>query len=401
MATGIPPGIDLCAIPLAVNPDGLPPNFENPPSLQPTLIGISAVVLTFSVVTTAGRLYVNKRALKPADYCMAVGLILNIAIAGVIFSRSREYRHAWDTPICWYTTRLAKLDFVEGLLSGPALFFPKAAIFLFYLQIFSINRPIKIGSKIGLVMAFIAYFPTSLITVYFTAPHVGQTWDDVVTSTLPVKGVPVGITAAAASIIVDIYIFILPLPAISALKIPLSKKIQLVALFTTAFFGIVASVISLVFRVALLGFYDSGWQLGRLAITIIVENNIAIIVGSLPAFTNFLRTYVSNNALYKSLRSKFSIISNNYASGSAQHDSLPRPSTWARDSPQKRQPQYNELTESVVLKAHGAVPEVTLIATREMSDGTMVFSQGALVNTTLLEFVKTFIQAYDNLATLD
>ncbi|KAI0542088.1 hypothetical protein GGR58DRAFT_497444 [Xylaria digitata] len=377
MATGLPSGVDLCAIPLAVNPDGLPPNFENPPSLQPTLIGISAVLLTFSVVITAGRLYVNKRALKLADYCMAVGLILNLAIAGVIFSRSREYRHAWDTP----------LDFVEGLLSGPALFFPKAAIFLFYLQIFSINRSIKIGSKIGLVMAFIAYFPTSLTTAYFTAPHVGQTWDDVVTSTLPVKGVPVGIAAAAASIIVDIYIFVLPLPAISALKIPPSKKIQLVALFTTAFLGIVASVISLVFRVALLGFYDSGWQLGRLAITIIVENNVAIIVGSLPAFTNFLRTYVSNNALYRSLRSKFSIISNSYASDSGQHDSLPKPSSWAHRSPQKRQPHHNELTDSVVLKSHGAVQEVTLITTKEMSDGTVVFSQGVRTHQSSESFV--------------
>ncbi|GAW15331.1 hypothetical protein ANO14919_047400 [Xylariales sp. No.14919] len=362
----LPPNVDLCAIPLAVNPDGLPPNFENPPSLQPTLIGICVVLLTFSVVITAGRLYANKSALKLADYFMVIGLTLNLAVAGVLLSRSREYRHAWDTPICWYTTTLAKLDFVEGLLAGPALFFPKAAIFLFYLQIFSVNDTIRIGSKIGLVLAFIAYFPTGLITTYFTVPHIGETWDDVVTSTRPVQGVPVGITAAAASIIVDIYVFVLPLPTVFSLNMALSRKIQLVGLFTTALFGIVASVISLVFRVALLGFVDSGWQLGRLAITIVVENNVAIIVGSLPAFTNFLRIYVSQTALYKSIRSKLSLASNSYAPDSGQKDSSEKPELWTFGSPQKRQPQYDQLTDSVILKTQATIPEVTLITTHEI-----------------------------------
>lgn len=59
--------VDLCTLPLSANPDGSPPNFDDPPSLQPPLIALTAILLPFSVVITAGRLYINRHALKLAD----------------------------------------------------------------------------------------------------------------------------------------------------------------------------------------------------------------------------------------------------------------------------------------------------------------------------------------------
>ena len=59
-------GSDLCAVPQAGHPDGLPPNFENPPSLQPTVIAIVAMIMPFTVAVTTGRLFAN-RSLKLAD----------------------------------------------------------------------------------------------------------------------------------------------------------------------------------------------------------------------------------------------------------------------------------------------------------------------------------------------
>lgn len=63
----LPPSVDLCAIPLEASPDGRPPNFLSPPSLQTTIITISAIVLFFAIFITAGRLYVNKAFMKAAD----------------------------------------------------------------------------------------------------------------------------------------------------------------------------------------------------------------------------------------------------------------------------------------------------------------------------------------------
>ncbi|KAK6953886.1 hypothetical protein Daesc_003848 [Daldinia eschscholtzii] len=345
--------IDWCSIPVGANPHGLPPNFEDPPTLQPTTIAMSAITITIAVIVTSGRLFINRKAFRLADYFIIVGLIFDLGTAGVLIAHT------------WYM----KLTFVESLIVGPALFFPKAAIFLFYLQVFSIKKSVRVGSKVGLVMAFLAYIPASLVLCYFDAPHVGQTWEDVLRSGLPTRGIPGGITIGVASVIVDIYIFILPLPTIFSLNMDFSKRIQLIALFTTAFMGIVASVVCLAYRIKLLGPTDNGWQAGSVVIAIIVENNVAIIVGSLPVFVNFLRLYVYESAIYKSLRSKLSFGSRDGVSGFEQGGSWPDQAPWTYGSPQERQPQYHELTSSAVLSSQVTVPEGALNTTRRSDQG--------------------------------
>lgn len=120
------------------------------------------------------------------------------------------------------------------MLVGPALFFPKVSIFLLYLQIFGINRMIRIGAKVGIVGAFLAYFPPTLVLSYYDAPHIGQTWESLMASDLPERGIPGGIAIGALSVLVDLFVFILPISPLMKLKMPLSRRIQLVALFGTA-----------------------------------------------------------------------------------------------------------------------------------------------------------------------
>lgn len=127
-----------------------------------------------------------------------------------------------------------QLLYAEDMIVGPALFFPKVSIFLFYLQIFGIEKSVRIGAKVGIVIAFLAYFPTTLILSYFDAPHMGETWEELITSGMPEKGIPGGITIGCLSVLVDIYVFVLPIAPLMKLKMPLSKRIQLVALFGTA-----------------------------------------------------------------------------------------------------------------------------------------------------------------------
>jgi hypothetical protein len=157
----------------------------------------------------------------------------------------------WDVPVCQIAgffkasslpqsvgmklTPLRQLSFIISMATGPALFFPKAAIFLFYIQIFSSARSVKIASYVGIIMAFMAYFPGSLALPYYDAPHVGHSWDELVVSSSIHKGVPTGIAVGVASVIVDIYIFVLPLRTLARLNMPLAKRIQLISLFATAF----------------------------------------------------------------------------------------------------------------------------------------------------------------------
>lgn len=63
----IPPGTDLCQLPAAMPPPGVVPNFVDPESLAPALIAVSAVMLTWSTIFIAARLWMNWRDLKLAD----------------------------------------------------------------------------------------------------------------------------------------------------------------------------------------------------------------------------------------------------------------------------------------------------------------------------------------------
>ncbi|KAI0544085.1 hypothetical protein F4679DRAFT_60721 [Xylaria curta] len=365
-------GIDLCAVAYGTNPNGSPPNFENPPSLQFTLIGVLAFLIFFAVIITSGRLYVNKHNFKLADYFIIIGIILDLALAGVLIALSHHFRHIWDTPICFFDVTYSKLTYVEVLFVGPSLFFPKAAIFLFYLQVFSVDKSVRIGSKIGLVLAFLAYVPLSLSLSYYDAPHVGQTWDDPAVREAALKGVPIGVAIGAASVFVDIFVFILPLPTLFSLNLSFKKRLQLIALFATAFTGVVASVICLVFRVQSLT--DSGWQSGQLAIAVVTENNVAIIVGSLPAFSNFLRTYVSQRAFFKSLSPKLRFHSKSHANDPENKGSPEEQTLWTFGSPRKQKPEYDKLTDTAILKSNVSVLEDAIIKPLGTASG-MGYSQ--------------------------
>lgn len=61
--------MDLCAIPGGQPPDGVLPNFENPPSLAPAMIAVISLMSTFSILVVAGRLLHVKQARLCASDC--------------------------------------------------------------------------------------------------------------------------------------------------------------------------------------------------------------------------------------------------------------------------------------------------------------------------------------------
>jgi hypothetical protein len=63
----VPPGADLCALPLAISPDGQPPNFANPTSLTTTTIVIGVLMMVWALAFVAARVVVNIRKLSWSD----------------------------------------------------------------------------------------------------------------------------------------------------------------------------------------------------------------------------------------------------------------------------------------------------------------------------------------------
>lgn len=54
-------GINLCEFAAAIPPHGLESNFVDPPTFAPTVIAVSAIMMTSALVFTAGRMFANRK----------------------------------------------------------------------------------------------------------------------------------------------------------------------------------------------------------------------------------------------------------------------------------------------------------------------------------------------------
>ncbi|KAL6892880.1 hypothetical protein HDV57DRAFT_483248 [Trichoderma longibrachiatum] len=297
----LPPGVDLCLVPAVKPPPGVVRNFTNPASLATAIIAVSAVMLTISTFFLVARAVTNFPKYGKPDYFAFIGFVLNAAYTGVLLSVTKYSRHLWDVPACWYTASYVKILFAQGMLLGPVIFFGKTAIWLLYLQIFSAHRAVRIIVYVGIVVTALTYWTSVPIELAYGCPRPGSTWTDLLTNGMPghiFYFVPV---QGALAVIIDIWIFVLPLPILWRLNMSRRRRIALCAVFFTALLGVIASVVALRARVKLFGEMDLTWLESQLFICIIVENNIALIVCCVPAFNNACKKYIAPSRPWKAL----------------------------------------------------------------------------------------------------
>jgi hypothetical protein len=117
----------------------------------------------------------------------------------------------------------------------PGLFFSKASIFLLFGQLFVLEDKMQIAIRIGLVADFLIHFTSIPVEAYFNAPAPGELWDNLMLSGKPERAIYWGIVQSVLSMILDLYIFIIPLPIIARLTLSPTKRIKVIAVFSTAF----------------------------------------------------------------------------------------------------------------------------------------------------------------------
>jgi hypothetical protein len=132
-----------------------------------------------------------------------------------------------------------KTIFAHTTIVGSVLFFPKCAILFMYRDLFEIRTAMRIAIWCGLLFTFGIYFPSIPLSAIYEAPRVGHTWEELLLSlATPHKNdhtlVYWGVAQGASSVLLDLYIFILPLPLLARLNLPLKSRIQLIAVFGTA-----------------------------------------------------------------------------------------------------------------------------------------------------------------------
>lgn len=128
-----------------------------------------------------------------------------------------------------------QLTFAVQVFGPISHFASKATIMLLLLQVFTIHKQTRVGIYIGLNLTVQAHLPNLILVLIFSVPYAGQTWEDLLTDPCVGKIVPAGTEQGILAVILHLYVFILPMPALLKLKMNTQDRWRLVVVFGIAF----------------------------------------------------------------------------------------------------------------------------------------------------------------------
>ena len=145
----------------------------------------------------------------------------------------RVAHHIWDIPACFFDAEFAKGVYIPAVLFQMGAFFAKTSILLLFHQLFNVQRPIRISIWVGHVFNFMLYAVGIAVATYFETPRIGEQWTDTLDGRTLVP-VPWWQLQSALTVLLDLYIFVLPLPVLAKLSLPMKRKLGLTAVFSLA-----------------------------------------------------------------------------------------------------------------------------------------------------------------------
>ncbi|KAH8682956.1 hypothetical protein BGZ60DRAFT_467347 [Tricladium varicosporioides] len=249
----------------------------------PIIIGINATIQGIAVLVVIARIASRFAILKRIgldDWTIIVATILatgNIVLAGESV-RLGTGKHKQAIPkanvipagIYRFATRV-----IYFLISGTI----KLSVCFLYLRIFP-----TLKKHVLALIAFIAActIAQELCTVFQCVPVAGV-WD---TTTYPnarcIDNVAFSYSAAALSVLTDIWTLILPIPTVWGLQILLRKKLVLVGMFSLGMIACIAGIIRMAFLITLLDSNDQPWDTFGTSVASGIEMALAIITSSIP-----------------------------------------------------------------------------------------------------------------------
>ena len=133
-----------------------------------------------------------------------------------------------------YGLRIQQRSYAQGMILGPTLFFAKSAILLLYLQVFTINKKMSHGIWFGLAFNFVLYWINIPFESWNCAPRAGDPWGLETVGKTCANNIMFGLVQGVLSVVLDLYIFFLPIPIVLGLQMSLRNRLAILGVFGTA-----------------------------------------------------------------------------------------------------------------------------------------------------------------------
>ncbi|KAF2819133.1 hypothetical protein CC86DRAFT_335890 [Ophiobolus disseminans] len=315
----LPPDMDLSKIPIMANPSGEGPNFANGPSMYPAMLesGIALIVVGgfFLILRLATNLKVARKIGLDDLLCVfafaggAGYWALNLSI-----SKQGATKHAWDVPLSFMSSSMAKMQLAILILIAPTMWAAKSAILALYIRVFGSITWLRRTAYAWIVFMALFYSMNVVVGGVYCIPRKGEVWGGASFARCATNNWP-HVVVGVFSCLADLLILILPFPIVARLHVDRRRKIALGVVFGTGIILVGLSGVSLYFRVLVYRGIDPTWNAALLAILTVAEIFGTVVVSCAPAISSFwhkiltqsnLWSEIKSSSIFSSLKSRFS-----------------------------------------------------------------------------------------------
>ncbi|KAI9815764.1 MAG: hypothetical protein M1827_002160 [Pycnora praestabilis] len=285
--------------PLAVIATWPIPNYENPETHGPACFDINIIFQVLALVVVGMRFYTRLRitgSFGIDDVLVGLALIPTIGltvITLVTYDQSKWNRHIWDVIPSTITT-IAKLELAGAILYGTASTIIKLSLSAFCLRL--IANTGRRGYRwciIGAIFAQVSLWISFMATILSQCRPLSAYWE--LDPTYPYTCISQGVfllVFGIINVILDFLYFILPVPLIWTLQLPLRQRIAVSSLFLLGTVSCICSIIRVYYSdLAMRRSDDITWWLYPQTLAAALEIDLGLICASAPALRPFLARY--------------------------------------------------------------------------------------------------------------
>ncbi|KAM7188983.1 hypothetical protein V8F33_010317 [Rhypophila sp. PSN 637] len=292
--------MDLSQIPALDPPEGVVPNFIDPPKDNTGAYAVLAICLVLSTAAILSRVYSRVfvvRQIFLADYLLFPGYVIYLAIIGICYKVAHSpgfYVHQWDVSLALLVPYLHS-TFVGVILFCVFMGLVKTAILLEWLRIFLPHG--KAANKTlyyllhAVLWANLLFYVAMIIVQNIACTPYEFTWN----RTIPggsCKRVNTNLTdlsSAIINLVVDVCILVIPQHVIWRLMMSQQKKLGVAVLFVIGLLGVITAAFRVLTTVRALANHDFVYNFGPVILCCLAEGTCAILVVCGPTMPKALQ----------------------------------------------------------------------------------------------------------------
>ncbi|KAG4033762.1 hypothetical protein MFRU_004g02650 [Monilinia fructicola] len=298
LISGLPPEV-LSKLPAVAPPPGVTSNFVNPVSRGWVLTLVSSILAGMMIICYAIRVYTRfaiVRRLTWCDFTLLMGflsaLVVYIDVLLCVTGDGMIGTHVWDISLYRVFTKQNLIGlWIASWTDAVALGFVKLSIFIMYLELFVGLRWMQICVWIGASLSSAFYVALTIAQLYFGTPFHGETWASHIFSARTLRATILSVPMSSVGLGIDVYLFLLPLIAVSKLHLPMRKRIPVFLMFSVGLLACIGSLLSIYYRVQFLQNDDITWNLLNVRLMLNVELYIGIMLCCLQPMAIFFYKY--------------------------------------------------------------------------------------------------------------